>query len=132
MAFLKPYIARQRSKRKPSRSEVDDQEEDEEADTEATEPEDASQKTKKKKGGDVEGLKKKQDELQANLTKALEELTQKSHKLAEIMYAKAQAEAEANGGGADGAGEPGADPSTEGGGADGDVIDAEFEEKKEG
>jgi molecular chaperone DnaK len=59
-----------------------------------------------------------------------EELTKSSQKMAERMYAAAQAEAGAGSGGAEGA--PGAEqPQAEDSNANDDVVDAEFEEVKD-
>ncbi|MEA1923552.1 MAG: molecular chaperone DnaK [Pseudomonadota bacterium] len=67
---------------------------------------------------------KDSDDIEA-IKKALESLQQVSHKLAEAMYAENAAGAD---GGAGGGAEPEAGPA---GGADDDVVDADFEEVKD-
>jgi molecular chaperone DnaK len=70
----------------------------------------------------IENLKKAMEgENTEEITRLTNELTQASHKLAEIMYAKASEQAQAG----EGAAEPAAEPSK-----DEDVVDADFEEVK--
>ncbi len=66
---------------------------------------------------------------EARVKEAQEKLTATSHKLAEAMYGQAGAESPGDDPGAAGSAEPGADGSSDAGADEGDVIDAEFEEK---
>lgn len=89
--------------------------------------------TKKNVEDGIEKLKKalEGDDVDA-ITKATEELTQASHKLAEIMYSQAsQQQPGADAAGAAGAGAGAAGAGTAGGGGDDDVVDADFEEVKD-
>jgi len=63
----------------------------------------------------------------------MEKLTKASHKIAEVMYSAAAAQAPQDPGAGSGGGDPGPTASSgeEPKSKDGDVIDAEFEENKD-